>query len=112
MSYMRSGWDLKWVEGISKDYVYPTEYRGKTIIEDCGELSKKQIVEVLKKSDVEKEIESLRKELPSKIEKDKRTNPKGKEKNFYKRYTDGFLDALETFEFDIRKTKLLGEKDV
>jgi len=47
MSYIRPGWDLKWVEGISKDYVYPTEDKGKIIIEDYGGISDEGIVELL-----------------------------------------------------------------
>ena len=47
MSYMRAGWDLKYVEGISDDYIYPTEYKGKTIIEDYGSISDNGFIELL-----------------------------------------------------------------
>jgi len=44
---MRCGWDLKYVEGISKDYIFPTDENGKTIIEDYGSISDEGFIELL-----------------------------------------------------------------
>jgi hypothetical protein len=45
---MRCGWDLKWVEGISKDYIFPTEDdNGKVFIEDYGSISDEGFIELL-----------------------------------------------------------------
>lgn len=47
MSYIRAAWALKYVKGISEDYVFETEKDGKKYIEDYGSISNSVIVELL-----------------------------------------------------------------
>lgn len=51
MSYLRYGSVFKFVDGISKDYVFPSEYKkGKKLIpyiEDYGEMSNEAIIEIM-----------------------------------------------------------------
>ena len=47
MSYIRAGWPLMYVYGSSKDYVFPTSYKGKIYIEDYGHITNNGIIEIL-----------------------------------------------------------------
>ena len=49
MSYIRAGWDLRWVKGISKDYVWcgQNDKTGKYYIEDYGKISDTGFIELL-----------------------------------------------------------------
>ena len=47
MSYMRAGWDLKYVEGVSKDYVFASIKKGKEYIQDYGGISDEGFIELL-----------------------------------------------------------------
>lgn len=49
MSYIRAGYPLEYVHGISEDYVYPTSegQDGTEYIEDYGSISNNGIIEIL-----------------------------------------------------------------
>ena len=47
MTYIRSGWEMKYVEGESKDYVFPAGEYGEFIIEDYGGISNEGLCEIL-----------------------------------------------------------------
>lgn len=48
MSYLHYGSILRYVEGQSKDYVYPTECKyGREFIQDYGEISNEGLVELV-----------------------------------------------------------------
>ena len=51
MSYIRSGWDYEFVEGVSEDYVFSmSDADGNTMIEDYGYISDAGLVELLFKN--------------------------------------------------------------
>lgn len=47
MSFIRSGYPMKYVDGVSEDYIYPTERKGKDFVEDYGGITKEGLVEIL-----------------------------------------------------------------
>ena len=49
MSYIRAGWDLTYVKGISEDYIYKTggPKKGSSIIQDYGGISDTGLIEIL-----------------------------------------------------------------
>lgn len=47
MSFIRAGYLMKYVEGISDDYVYSTERKGKPYVEDYGCITNEGLVEIL-----------------------------------------------------------------
>jgi hypothetical protein len=47
MSYIRAGYEMFFVEGISEDYVFPYDSLQGTSIEDYGQISNNGIIEIL-----------------------------------------------------------------
>lgn len=47
MSYIRGSSVYRYVDGISEDYIFPTEYKKKIFIEDYGKISNETIIELL-----------------------------------------------------------------
>ena len=50
MSFIRAGWDMRFVEGVSEDYIFPRDdEKGNTVIEDYGSITKEGLVECVAK---------------------------------------------------------------
>ena len=47
MSYIRPTHALKYVDGISEDYIYPTKYKRKEYIVDYGSINDTSLVELI-----------------------------------------------------------------
>lgn len=47
MSYIRYGSVYKYVDGISKDYIYCYSYKGKDMMEDYGKITNETIIELI-----------------------------------------------------------------